>query len=52
MDNQPAETLEKYSTENRGASQRDVRFGTCFGTPPWIRIARDSRGKLTLRTRT
>jgi hypothetical protein len=34
MDNQQAETLEKYSTENPGAGQRDVRFGTCSGTPP------------------
>lgn len=28
MDNQQAETLEKYSTENPGAGQCDVRFGT------------------------
>jgi hypothetical protein len=24
MDNQPAETLEKYSTENAGADEKDV----------------------------
>src|ERR1700680_720763 len=34
MDNQQAETFEKYSTENRGFGQGDVRFGTCSGTPP------------------
>jgi hypothetical protein len=26
MDNQPAETLEKYNTENPGAGQGDVRL--------------------------
>ena len=31
MDNQQAETLEKYSTENRSGSQCDVRFGYLFG---------------------
>ena len=31
MDNQPAETLEKYNTENPGVSQGDVRFGNGFG---------------------
>ena len=52
MDNQPAETLEKYNTENPGVGQGDVRFGTCFGALPWIRTAPQSRGKLRLRTRT
>jgi hypothetical protein len=33
MDNQQAETLEKYNTENPGAGECDVRFGTRSGTP-------------------
>src|ERR1700704_650857 len=52
MDNQPAETLEKYSTENPGASHCDVCSGTWPSTSPWIRGAHHSRGKLALRTRT
>ena len=32
MDNQPAETLEKYSTENPGARYRDVRHDVCSDT--------------------
>jgi hypothetical protein len=52
MDNQQAETFEEYSTENRYARQRDVRFGIRSGTPPEIRTAHESRGKLRLRTRT
>ena len=31
MDDQPAETLEKYSTENRGGSQWDVPFWYLVG---------------------
>src|ERR1700675_3176637 len=52
MDNQQAETLEKYSTENPDASHGDVCSGTWPSTSPWIRSAHHSRGKLALRTRT
>jgi hypothetical protein len=51
LDNQQAKTLEKYSTENRGASQRDVREVSVRALRPDSERFQ-SRGKLTFRTRT